>query len=263
MKISEIIQESKTQNDVKHKKQAIPMDEKISYGPDGKPSSGVGFHQQFATQAPTRIPKAEVRNADGLTQKEWINKIVADGGRIVGQAKMINGPVIASLNGKKVTWKPADSQPSQKPKRPDIVNSQGLTSKEWLAQVRKKDPEAEIYMQARGLLGPITVRLSNGKKVEWKGEWPEETRKGGSSTSVAETATAGATSSANVGTVVSPHVAIGRDRGSKSYTGSPGRSGTKAPNLPKIKQPKKKDGTAINALDMKTSLFGEGNFVKR
>jgi hypothetical protein len=80
---------------------------------------------------------------------------------------------------------------------------------------------------------------------------------------ILETATAGATSSANIGTVVSPHVAIGRDRGSKSYTGSPGKSGTKAPNLPKIRQPKKRDGTAVNALDMKTSLFGEGNFVKR
>jgi hypothetical protein len=80
---------------------------------------------------------------------------------------------------------------------------------------------------------------------------------------ILETATTGSTSSANVGTVVSPHVAIGRDRGSKSYTGSPGKSGTKAPNLPKIRQPKKRDGTAVNALDMKTSLFGEGNFVKR
>jgi hypothetical protein len=259
MKISEIIQESKTQNDVKYKKQAIPMDEKISYGPDGKPISGVGFHQQFATQTPNRIPKTEVRNADGLTQKEWMDKIVAAGGRIVGQAKMINGPVIASLNGKKVTWKPADSQSSQKPKRPDIVNSQGLTSKEWLAQVRKKDPGAEIYIQARGLLGPITVRLSNGKKVEWKGEWPEGT----SLTSVAETATAGATSAGNIATVDAPHISPGSARGKRSYTGSPGRSGTKAPPQPKVKQPKTRAGTAVNALDMKTSLFGEGNFVKR
>jgi hypothetical protein len=72
-----------------------------------------------------------------------------------------------------------------------------------------------------------------------------------------ETATAGATSSGNIASVVSPHIAIGRDRFSKSYTGSPGVSGTRAPRLPKITQPKKKDGTAVNALDIKTNIFGE------
>jgi hypothetical protein len=73
-----------------------------------------------------------------------------------------------------------------------------------------------------------------------------------------ESATAGATSAANIGTVVSPHLAIGRRNiGNKSYTGSPGKSGTKAPKLPKIVQPKNKDGTAKNALDIKgSSLFG-------
>lgn len=73
-----------------------------------------------------------------------------------------------------------------------------------------------------------------------------------------EDATAGATSSANIGTVVSPHLAIGKARGNKSYTGSPGQSGTKAPKPPKIVQPKSSDGTAKNALDIKgTSLFGD------
>jgi hypothetical protein len=80
---------------------------------------------------------------------------------------------------------------------------------------------------------------------------------------ILESASAGATSSANIGTVVSPHIAIGKDRGNKSYTGSPGKSGTKAPAVPKIMQKKKKDGTATNALDMKSNVFGEGNFVKR
>jgi hypothetical protein len=80
---------------------------------------------------------------------------------------------------------------------------------------------------------------------------------------ILESASAGATSSANVGTVISPHIAIGKDRGNKSYTGSPGKSGTKAPAVPKIMQKKKKDGTATNALDMKSNVFGEGNFVKR
>ena len=81
--------------------------------------------------------------------------------------------------------------------------------------------------------------------------------------SVRESATAGATSAANIGTVVNPHISPGKARGKKSYIGSPGRSGTKAPPQPKIVQKKNKNGTAKNALDMKgTSLFGSGA-VKR
>lgn len=78
-----------------------------------------------------------------------------------------------------------------------------------------------------------------------------------------EAGSAGATTSAAVASVPNPHIAIGPDRFSKTYTGSPGKSGTKAPRPPKAKQPKKPDGTAVNALDMKnTSLFG-GSFVRR
>lgn len=78
-----------------------------------------------------------------------------------------------------------------------------------------------------------------------------------------ENATAGATSAANIGTVVSPHIAIGNKRGKKSYTGTPGHSGKHAPKPPKVVQPKNKDGTAKNALDIKgTSLFG-GKALKR
>jgi hypothetical protein len=77
-----------------------------------------------------------------------------------------------------------------------------------------------------------------------------------------ETATPGATSSSNIGTVVSPHIAIGKDRGKKSYTGSPGKSGTKSPAVPKATQAKNADGTAKNALDIKTNIFG-GSAVKR
>ena len=77
---------------------------------------------------------------------------------------------------------------------------------------------------------------------------------------VEEQATAGATSSGNIATVVSPHVAIGKDRGNKAYTGTPGHSGTKAPRLPKIVQPKNPDGTAKGAqtgkLSPDVSLFG-------
>ena len=79
-----------------------------------------------------------------------------------------------------------------------------------------------------------------------------------------ESATAGATSSGSIATVVNPHISPGPARGKKSYIGSPtSGSGTKAPPQPKVKQPKNKDGTAKNALDIKASLFGEGNFVKR
>jgi hypothetical protein len=83
---------------------------------------------------------------------------------------------------------------------------------------------------------------------------------------IRETATAGATSSGNIASVVSPHVAIGKDRGNKSYIGSPGRSGTKAPKLPKVVQPKNPDGSAKGAqtgkLGKDVSLFG-GPLIKR
>ena len=70
---------------------------------------------------------------------------------------------------------------------------------------------------------------------------------------IQETATAGSTSAGNIATVANPHVAIGSDRFKKSYTGSPGVSGTKAPRPPKPKKQKPTD----NALDMKgTSIFG-------
>jgi hypothetical protein len=78
-----------------------------------------------------------------------------------------------------------------------------------------------------------------------------------------ETATAGATSSGNIASVPNPHISPGPARGKTSYIGKPGQSGTKAPPQPKVKQPKKKDGTATNALDIKSSLFGEGNLLKR
>ena len=75
---------------------------------------------------------------------------------------------------------------------------------------------------------------------------------------VKEQATAGATSAGNIATVVSPHIAIGKDRFKKSYTGSPGQSGTRAPRLPKIVQPKTAQGTAKGAHELPgVSLFGE------
>jgi len=74
---------------------------------------------------------------------------------------------------------------------------------------------------------------------------------------IREQATAGATAAGNIATVVSPHIAIGKDRFKKSFTGSPGVSGTKAPKLPKIVQPKNPNGTAKGAHQLKgMSLFG-------
>ena len=79
---------------------------------------------------------------------------------------------------------------------------------------------------------------------------------------IVEQATAGATSAGNIATVNNPHIA-NPDRFKKSYTGSPGKSGTRAPRLPKITQPKNPDGTAKGAHRLPgVSLFG-GPAVKR
>jgi len=80
---------------------------------------------------------------------------------------------------------------------------------------------------------------------------------------IKETATAGATSAGNIASVTSPHVAIGPDRFKKSYSGSPGKSGTKAPRVPKAAQKYNANGTAKGAHELKgTSLFG-GPLVRR
>ena len=64
---------------------------------------------------------------------------------------------------------------------------------------------------------------------------------------ISETATAGATSSGNIATVVNPNIAGGVNN--------------KKP--PKVMQKKNKNGTAVNALDMMgVSLFG-GETIKR
>ena len=86
---------------------------------------------------------------------------------------------------------------------------------------------------------------------------------------ITESATAGATSAANIGTVVNPHHSPGKARGKTSYLGKPGGpGGTKAPPQPKVVQPKNKNGTAVNGLDIKSaSLFGgpanEAAVIKR
>jgi len=78
-----------------------------------------------------------------------------------------------------------------------------------------------------------------------------------------EQATAGATSAGNIASVTSPHIAIGKDRFSKSFTGSPGKSGTRAPRLPKIAPPKNPDGTAKGAHNLPNVNLMGGPLVKR
>ena len=81
---------------------------------------------------------------------------------------------------------------------------------------------------------------------------------------ISETATAGATSAGSIASVANPQVAIGKDRFKKSYTGSPGVSGTKAPRLPKVIQPKNPNGTAKGAHALPgVSLFGGPGVVRR
>ena len=80
---------------------------------------------------------------------------------------------------------------------------------------------------------------------------------------IKETASAGATSAGSIAAVVSPHIAIGPDRFKKSYTGSPGKSGTRAPRVPTAYTPKNADGTAQGAHELtSTSLFG-GPLLRR
>lgn len=71
--------------------------------------------------------------------------------------------------------------------------------------------------------------------------------------SVKENATAGGTSAGSIASIANPHISPGSARGKKSYTGSPGKSGTSAPPQPRAK----KQSPTDNALDMKgTSIFG-------
>lgn len=81
---------------------------------------------------------------------------------------------------------------------------------------------------------------------------------------IKEQATAGATSAGSIAAVVSPHIAVGPDRFKKSYHGSPGRSGTRAPKIPTAYTPKKADGTARGAHELAgNSLFGGPGVVRR
>lgn len=74
-----------------------------------------------------------------------------------------------------------------------------------------------------------------------------------------EAASVGATSSGSIASVVNPHISPGKSKKSSSYTGSPGKSGSKSPPQPVPKMQKPTD----NALNMKNvSIFG-GPAIKR
>ena len=71
-----------------------------------------------------------------------------------------------------------------------------------------------------------------------------------------EEASAGATSASSIAAVPNPNLAIGDSRARKSYGNSAN------PKPPQTKQRKNSNGTAKNALDMSTNIFG-GETIKR
>ena len=127
----------------------------------------------------------------------------------------------------------------------------------------KADYEAKRKALQDIQLDPETHKSEKLKKELMRRKFELE-KEAGEKGYKSESATAGATAAGSIASVEAPHLSPGKARGKKSYTGSPwgGKSGTKAPPQPTVKQPKKGDGTAVNALDMKNSIFGE-NPVRR
>ena len=130
--------------------------------------------------------------------------------------------------------------------------------REARAQGFRDTPEQALKMH-----GIIRSKFKPGKWVQKQGNQWMEVFPFGKPDDIAETATPGATSAGMMGTVDYPHISPGSSRGKKSYIGSPGKSGTKAPPQPKVIQPKGKNGTAKNALDIQSNIFGGGNAIKR
>jgi hypothetical protein len=106
--------------------------------------------------------------------------------------------------------------------------------------------------------GIIRSKFDPKKWVQKQGAQWVQVHPFGDTKDITETASAGATSASSIGTVDAPHISPGKSRGKKSYLGSFSTgSGTKSPAQPKVVQPKNKDGTAKNGLDVKASLFGQ------
>ena len=131
--------------------------------------------------------------------------------------------------------------------------------REARSQGYRDSPEQALKMH-----GIIRSKFKPGKWVQKQGDQWVEVFPFGKPDDITETATPGATSAGNVATLgMNPKLSPGPARGKKSYIGSPGKSGTKAPPQPKVIQPKGKNGTAKNALDMKSNIFGGGKAIKR
>jgi len=131
-----------------------------------------------------------------------------------------------------------------------------------------KKPYPKTWHDVDPKLGKLVDKMSPAEQVKKGFAHPDILKKSkeqgvAEGKPMGESATVGATSAANIGTVDAPHLSPGKARGKKSYIGSPGKSGSKAPPQPKVNQPKNKDGTAKNGLDIKgASLFG-GPPIKR
>jgi hypothetical protein len=141
----------------------------------------------------------------------------------------------------------------------------GANDEGWDREEPSRDEPHDVHIDGRKwkTFGSRSHASNVARKLQSNGKKASVHR------SIDESATAGATSAANVGTVINPHHSPGKARGKKSYIGEPGGpGGTKAPPQPKVVQPKNSDGTAKNGLDIKgKSLFGgpanEAAVIKR
>ena len=88
-------------------------------------------------------------------------------------------------------------------------------------------------------------------------------KKGKFETAKNESATAGSTSAGAIASIANPHLSPGKARGNKSYTGSPGKSGTKAPPQPKVVQKKNSNGTIKGAAEVGGNIFGAGAIKRK
>lgn len=148
------------------------------------------------------------------------------------------------------------------------IYKDGRVMKRMVSNTVEREARAEGFRdtpeQALKMHGIIRSKFKPGKWVQKQGDQWMEVFPFGKADDIAETATAGATSAGNVATLgMNPKLSPGPARGQKSYIGTPGKSGTKAPPQPKVNQPKTKHGTAVNALDMKSNIFGGGKAIKR
>ena len=148
------------------------------------------------------------------------------------------------------------------------IYKDGRVMKRMVSNTVEREARAEGFRdtpeQALKMHGIIRSKFKPGKWVQKQGDQWMEVFPFGKPDDIAETATPGATSAGNVATLgMNPKLSPGPARGKKSYTGTPGKSGTKAPPQPKVNQPKTKHGTAVNALDMKSNIFGGGKAIKR